>query len=518
MRSERFARVLAVFIFCMTSGIAASAETVEEFLERFHRDPSIMMRRLPSVVEASGSVTPRGQINEALVELSMKLRSENRREIVEPRFLPERPMEIQISPEAKDQASVLVEPGEMLFHLPTMERRRLTKSSLETPPWADSYWPYYKGIIAARYTDKGFPNSKDFLTNFAYVQSRPASAIFASGDESAINSLSPAEKYDAVVGDSEYTLTDFSWRQGQKQVAQYGRVASWMGICHGWAAAAHMQAPFPKQPVRVLAANGRAVTFYPGDIRALQSMLWANTNLRARFVGNRCNVVRPRRNANGRIIDSKCFDTNPATFHLALVNQLGIHRRSFVIDSTYDLEVWNYAVTSYDYKYFNPQTWREGQSLKAAMIPMSRFKVDKFREFRSPNAKYIVGIAMDVTHVSAVSPIRGVLNSNPTKTLRMIYDLELDADQNIIGGEWYSNAHPDFLWTFDAGAQATAVGEQDLLVENWALNETVPSHWRSYARRASAQGEPLWAFIRRIATPGGEDIGEVETHEPDVLP
>ena len=32
-------------------------------------------------------------------------------------------------------------------------------------------------------------------------------------------------------------------------------------------------------------------------------------------------------------------------------------------------------------------------------------------------------------------------------TVTYWYDLELDAQNNIIGGEWLSNYHPDFLWT-----------------------------------------------------------------------
>lgn len=34
-----------------------------------------------------------------------------------------------------------------------------------------------------------------------------------------------------------------------------------------------------------------------------------------------------------------------------------------------------------------------------------------------------------------------------------IYDLELDAKGNIIGGEWYNLYHPDFIWTLQKGRE-----------------------------------------------------------------
>ena len=38
------------------------------------------------------------------------------------------------------------------------------------------------------------------------------------------------------------------------------------------------------------------------------------------------------------------------------------------------------------------------------------------------------------------------------------YDLELNAEKEIIGGEWYGNRHPDFLWTPVKGPRARGRG------------------------------------------------------------
>src|SRR5690606_8189231 len=138
------------------------------------------------------------------------------------------------------------------------------------------------------------------------------------------------------------------------------------------------------------------------------------------------------KNAYGRILDESCFDSNPATWHLAVTNQMGIHNRSFVMDSTFDAEVWNYPLASYRYRYFHPETWKEGATLRSSLVPIEKYRVDKFKQFRSPKARYVVGVFMDVTHISAVRPTRSGGSKAPTKTVRLVYDLELDENLNII--------------------------------------------------------------------------------------
>ena len=51
--------------------------------------------------------------------------------------------------------------------------------------------------------------------------------------------LSPAEKYDLLVGDANYGLTKQMWNAGKGYHDRYGSVESWMGYCHGWAPAAY---------------------------------------------------------------------------------------------------------------------------------------------------------------------------------------------------------------------------------------------------------------------------------------
>ena len=508
--------IIGISVVTSVIGGAARAETVEEYLRAFHANPVKMMQRLPSEV-VNGVARPRGYINEKRVADSLKERVEVRDSIMSNRVQALRMEE----PEGKDRAERLLEPGNpVINNVREMEARALTRASLDPLPWTDSYWPMYKGLLGTRYSDRSFPNSKNWGTNYSYISANPASAIVAYGDSAAINRLSPSEKYDFAVGDTSFTLTNFSWNQGRKYFEKSGRVAGWMGICHGWAAAASMLAPVPDEPITVVAANGTPITFYPQDVKALQSMLWANASPATRFVGNRCNVSRPSRDAYGRIVDPVCWDSNPGTWHTAVVNQMGQNRRSFVMDATYDAEVWNFPLANYQYRYFNAQTWQETTNLAAAAIPIEKFKLDKFRQYRSPNARYIVGVYMDVSHVNAINPTRGTVTTPPLKTLRFIYDLELDEAYNIIGGEWYSNVHPDFMWTFAKDSKAMSIGDTSILNEAWMTSSPVPSHWAEHARRASGRGEPLYSFVRRLAEGNAGPIEEEDgnTNPEEVNP
>lgn len=482
----------------------ARAETVEEFLNAFYADPARMMQRLPSEVDSSGVAHPRGLIDETQVEERINARLEFRDEIMAraPKLWTAAPP--PAGPEERDNAEILIDPGTVIVrNLAEMQARGLMNINAPVIPWADSYWPKYKGEIGARYADAAFPNSKSFDVNYQYSLSNPAVNIVNSGNSALIDTLSPSEKYDFVLGDMDFTLTKYAWNEGRRARDESGGVGSWEGICHGWSGAAHLLRPFNERPLVVQSQSGVPVTFYPQDMKALITMLWANAHAPTRFVGNRCAISRPPKNSYGRIIDKKCFDPNPATWHIGLVNQLGINRRSFVIDATYDFQVWNHPVTNARYRYFNLNTRQEADSLQSAAVPLSGLRIDYFREFRSQAAKYVVGVAMDLTYVIEIEPGQRRVFETPTKTIRLIYDLELDESYNIVGGEWYSNAHPDFLWTYNANAQPMAREDSQLLNDIWNNSGPVPFQWAQHAQRASARGEPLYSFIKKVLDAGG---------------
>lgn len=490
------ARINLTLVFAMAAVLVpdtshAGGESVTDFLRAFHADPARMMQQLPPFVRKDGKADTRGFIRDQAPDWDpmIQLRDEQRRKMI----LASTPMTAPA--EGVDNPEKLVEPGGLHRNIFEIHGSGLTHATLNPVPWTDSYWPLANGNTAARYSDGAFPERKDWQASFNYASSKPASSVIASGDRKAINKLSPAEKYDYVMGDSGWTLTNYAWQTGRAMMEKYGNVPGWMGICHGWAAASHINSPVPKEPIEVEGVNG-PVTFYPQDVKALMSMLWANASPRVRFTGSRCNVSRPAKNNYGRVIDKACFDVNPTTLHLGLVNQVGVHKRSLIIDATYDAEVWNHPVAAYRFRYFNPQTWRESTTIEPSRIPLERFKLDKFREFRTPGTHSVIGVVMDVTYVVEINATHVPYDPvPPVKTLRFMYDLELDAAGNILGGEWYTNAHPDFVWTFDKELQARTFQDAELAGDPWSKHSPVPVTWTAPASGASRRGAPLATFV-----------------------
>jgi hypothetical protein len=178
---------------------------------------------------------------------------------------------------------------------------------------------------------------------------------------------------------------------------------------------------------------------------------------------------------------------------------MGVVKRSFVFDATYDAQVWNYPLYAYKYQYFNPQTLSVSSKLSGAAVRLSDFTIDKFKAYRSPEAKYVVGVAMDVTYVIPTLPSMKAVTLSAYHTVKYVYDLELDAKGEILGGEWYSNFHPDFIWNFPEGGRSLSDGERSLgqpLV--WDGASPVSPEISSIARQASSKRQPLAVIVETL--------------------
>lgn len=382
--------------------------------------------------------------------------------------------------------------------LEDIERAGLRSASLPESPWSDDYWAIYRGLLGCRYADPDFPSDADWKSNFDYVERRPMNDIVASGDSAAIDRLSPSEKYDLLVGNSDAAMTTAMWLEGKRYFDATGTVETWMGICHGWAPAAYCL-PRPHQVITATTVDGRQLRFYPSDVKALASLLWANASPDARFIGTRANETDPEVDEVGRVISSAVFDTNPGAWHLAVVNQLA-GRRSFVMDATYDYQVWNQPVFSYEYLYFNPQEAQQPSELADAIVRRESFTNDKFARYRSPEAAAVVGVVMRVGYVVETRPSHATSDSPENDQLTYVdylYDLELDAGGAVIGGEWWQNPHPDFLWTPPPRARATTPADQFATGE-WTVSQPLPRRWAEAARRESANQRPLAKIVETL--------------------
>jgi hypothetical protein len=79
-------------------------------------------------------------------------------------------------------------------------------------------------------------------------------------------------------------------------------------------------------------------------------------------------------------------------------------------------------------------------------------------------------------------------------TARYLYDLELDSSGQIIGGEWYHDAHPNFMWMPEPGAAPTSDAE-DEAKGLWDGTGTIPASWTSAAQSAASKAQPLAKFV-----------------------
>ena len=77
----------------------------------------------------------------------------------------------------------------------------------------------------------------------------------------------------------------------------------------------------------------------------------------------------------------------------------------------------------------------------------------------------------------------------------------MDRAGNVIGGEWYTNLHPDFLWTPVKDAKITTQTDQFLAsrgVFDWKVKNVVPAEVSTYVNYASRRGSPLALIVTEL--------------------
>lgn len=394
----------------------------------------------------------------------------------------------------------LVDGGRVVDSLADMQARGWMASRLDVVPWSDDYWATYRGGLAQRYADPNFPRFTNWWRMKGYVEWYPLQEVLDTRDAVQIDMLSPAEKYGLWIGDAKDTLTRQAWADGETYANQLGRVEQWMGICHGWSPASFMEKK-PLKKVTVTAADGHTqLNFYPADIRGLASLMWAKTVTPTRYLGLRCNERNVRRYRNGAAVSTECKDVNAGAWHVAVVSQIAGARRSLIIDATHDYEVWNQPVVGYRYTYFHPWTGEEVATIEQGSVRLSEWTRDLYRQDRAPQAVTAVGVSMQLTYGIEIDPEQlenETARGEKTRTVEYRYDLELDAQGRIVGGEWYQYMHPDFLWVPVPDAVPATPG--DLAVEgewDWALGMQPP--WRAGAQKSAETFQPMRKLVRAL--------------------
>lgn len=439
------------------------------------------------------------------------------------------------------KVSRLAENDNYLSDLREITKRGLTRANTKNQPWGGSFWPLIQGQVANPYQDKDFTilhgafnglevTSWKYNYNKYEKRQKKVHPKIYELSEKELAELAPSEKYDILLGDTSFDLTNRVWNYVQTwgSKKKWGFLSSidlpagyripdgnslmalWEGICHGWAVASgHYDRP--EKTVWVTLPNNKRMPFYPNDLKALISLMWANSTVQDQVIveGYRCNRKSPKKDDNGRYIDTeldkndtkllpRCADVHPAVYHTSIVNILGVEGRSFVVDKSAKASIANQPVAGYEYTYFNPETGKDA-SLEAAAIAVENYKEDPFKSARNPETKYIVGVAMTLKYVDWEDPIMKETNypsDDKISEMKFNYDLELNADFKIIGGQWRVNKdgsgkliggstnQPDFFWVVPRDYKKYFQPVSGLPEWDFAKSTLPPQQFKAAARNA----------------------------------
>jgi hypothetical protein len=213
-------------------------------------------------------------------------------------------------------------------------------------------------------------------------------------------------------------------------------IPTWFGVCHAWAPVSMVE----DEPMKAVTIND--VTFEPMDIKALITQIYDTAKIGTIFTGQRCNLQNPQTDQNGRFVNQECRDVTPEFFHLVLTNLIGRFDRSFIADVSADYQVWNHPAKGYE---INLQEKISREDAMKRFFPAANSTSYIFNQ----NAKDLLHVQTINSYITESNENTSGLAYRYTTTRYFDYLLELDAQDNIIGGEWvdYSKLnHPDFIY------------------------------------------------------------------------
>lgn len=264
--------------------------------------------------------------------------------------------------------------------------------------WSGDSWRLFFGAINYRWNS---PRKE----TFNYLS--PSRREVLSYTEDDLRALSPAEKYDILMGRYDYPL-----KYEVDQLARKGQ-EDWEGLCHGWAGASmNHEEPAPK---KIQSADGVTIPFGSSDIKALLTYAYSKLLIRDdESLGKRCE------DPSDEEADYCRNDLSAETFHVVLANKIGLRGQGIIADVDRYKEVWNHPLVSF-----------ESTILK--FVSTSTGKLARL----STRVSYV-----DVSHKNSWEKHPAVMSY---MTFR--YELEIDKAGNITKGKWLSKERPDFLWT-----------------------------------------------------------------------
>ncbi|MCX4247484.1 hypothetical protein [Paraliomyxa miuraensis] len=324
-------------------------------------------------------------------------------------------------------------------------------------PWADSYWPTYQDGINHRWQRTG-----SFLHDLSPAEKYDAA--FNGWDPQRVANLRPYraefghfhEPFDHGYYDALGPLaTECSRRFGNARTRNaaaaglllpngaaksgnasedFGGLETWFGLCHAWAPAAILE----EEPLGPVEHNG--IRFEVSDIKALLIACYNGTS--ATMVGARNDERDMDFDDRGRAEKADARDVNPGAFHVLLANLLGRDGRSFCEDRTANYEVWNQPIQEFRTRLIEEVSEEQAAALVETVAGDYHFDEQAVKFYR-------VETEVDYITESPASTRPNADGAGQERTDPYAYVLEVNANGEIIGGEWVGSSrkeHPDFLW------------------------------------------------------------------------
>jgi hypothetical protein len=303
-----------------------------------------------------------------------------------------------------------------------------TNATVKRNIWPGPYWPTYNDGINVRWAGN---NSLSAVEKYAKAFGLDAVNLSnAVSRKSGIDSQSGAKK---CKSDSDCEDDPCAIRRGETE----GRcIPGWFGICHAWVPVAIVE----DEAKNAVTIND--VTFEPMDTKALITQIYDTANIGTIFTGRRCNLKNPPKDEYGRYVNEECRDITPEFFHLTLTNMVGRLGRSFVADVFSDYEVWNHP--SIGYEILHQRKWTQAEVM-GGLYNTTNSTVYPF----NPTAKQLLFVITKFDYVVESDENISGLVEKYTTSRYYEYILELDDNDNIIGGEWVGDNHdnhPDFIY------------------------------------------------------------------------
>ena len=381
----------------------------------------------------------------------------------------------------------------------------------DNPAWPDTYWPTYMDSTNHRWQRTG-----NYLDDLSPMEKYDV--VFNGWDPTSVQSLRPfdgrncaedgfdAEYYEKLGPGAKYVSSNMGNRPTRDAIVageldsrcdakedsqcmkacenvaddarsrcetrcDRGGVETWWGLCHAWAPAAILE----KEPLHAVTMPTEfgEITFEVGDMKALYAIMYNRSS--AALIGGRCNDFEVKRDeTTGRITNSDCRDLNAGSFHVSMANLIGIQKRGFVEDRTYDYEVWNQPVKGYDVHEMTEISIDEAHEL---LNVNTQNPTDCIDGVNVANGDYCYNADIDqlfkvstslhwITESHASTIAEGAENlARYSRTDRYSYIIEVK-DGDIVGGEWYGSSiqqHPDFIWLpFRASASNPALNVENV--------------------------------------------------------